>query len=172
MHRFDASNVMDRTEDSTANHSFCERPGSVRVTGPQPPRVRPRCLSVAWPGWPVWVPGSELSVILPFIPLGQSNHRQEPQAEAMTLKVNVPLFSALSNTGCPSVQRQLGLGLPAESSPQMGRRVQAERSWPRRRWFRLTAHWWGRCPPSALPSPAHILLWLGTACPVVGKLPL
>lgn len=159
---------MDRREDSTANHSFCERTGSVRVTGPQPPRVRPQCLSVAWPGWPVWVPGSELSVILPFIPLGQSNHRQEPQAEAMTLKVNVLLFSALSNTGCPSVQRQLGLGLPAESSPQMG----TERSWPRRRWFRLTAHWWGRCPPSALPSPAHILLWLGTACPVVGKLPL
>ena len=94
----------------TTNHSFCERPGTVRVTGPQPPRIRPCCLSVAWPGWPVWVPGSELSVILPFIPLGQSNHRQEPQAGATTLKVNIPLFSALSNTCCPSVQRQLGLG--------------------------------------------------------------
>lgn len=172
MHRFDALHVMDRMEDSTANHSVCERPGTVRVTGPQPPRVRPRCLSAARPGWPVWVPGSELSVILPFIPLGQSSHRQEPQAGATTLRVNVPLFSALSNTGCPPVQRQLGLRLPAESSPQMQRRVHAGRSWPRRRWFRLTAHWWGQCPPSASPSPAHILLWLGIACPVVGKHPL
>lgn len=172
MHRFDGLNVMDRMEDSTADHSCCERPGRVRVTGPQPPRVRPRCLSVAWPGWPVWVPGSELSVILAFVPLGQSSHRQEPQAGATALEVNASLFSTLSNTGCPSVQRQLVLGVPAESSPQMGRRVHAGRSWPHRRWFRLTAHWWGRCPPSAPPSPAHICLWLGTACPVVGKLPL
>lgn len=141
MHRFDGPNVMDRMEDSTADRSCCERPGRVRVTGPQPPRVRPRCLSVAWPGWTVWVPGSELSVILPFIPLGQSSHRQEPQARATTLRVNVPLFSALSNTGCLSVQRQLGLRVLAESSPQMGRRVQAGRSRPHRRWFRFTAHW-------------------------------
>lgn len=172
MHRFDGPNVVDRMEDSTADHSCRERPGRVRVTGPQPPRIRPQCLSVAWLGWPVWVPGSELSVILPFIPVGQSSHRQEPQARATTLRVNVPLFSALSNTSCLSVQRQLGLRVLAESSPQMGRRVHPGRSRPHRRWFRFTAHWWGRCPHSAPPSAAHILLWLGTACPVVGKLPL